>query len=138
MLPCVCIEDDKRKVGVKAYLLKKITSDLPLHHIPVALKWDHLFNLKLVESDYATSAHISLLPGSEVFTRITHGGQRTGPQGRPTCTSINICFGWMPFGNIQGNDVLEVAICTLEQDIMRELTRTRRSFPAVHVLILCC
>ena len=43
------MEDDTEKVGVLAYVLKKITKDLPLHPIPVALKWDHLSDLKLAD-----------------------------------------------------------------------------------------
>ena len=34
------VEDNSEKVGVEAYVLKKITKDLPLEPIPVALKWD--------------------------------------------------------------------------------------------------
>ena len=41
------IEDDAEKVGVVAYVLKKISKDLPLHPIPVALKWDDLSDSKL-------------------------------------------------------------------------------------------
>ena len=34
------VEDDAEKIGVEAYVLKKVTKDLPLHPIPLALKWD--------------------------------------------------------------------------------------------------
>ena len=36
------IEDNAEKIGVEAYVIKKVTKDLPLHPIPIALKWDHL------------------------------------------------------------------------------------------------
>ena len=35
------VEDNAEKVRVEAYALKKITKELPLHPVPVALKWDH-------------------------------------------------------------------------------------------------
>ena len=54
-------EDDAEKVGVEAYVLKKITKDLPLHPIPFALEWDHLSDLKLADSDFRTPARIDLL-----------------------------------------------------------------------------
>ena len=52
------------------HVLKKITKDLTLHPIPVALKWDHLPDLKLADSDFRTIAYIDLLLGTEVFTSI--------------------------------------------------------------------
>ena len=45
------IEDDLEKAGVEAYVLKKITNDLPLEPILAALKWDHLTDLKLGDPD---------------------------------------------------------------------------------------
>ena len=60
------IEDNAEKVGVEAYtctymyVLKKISKDLPLHPILIALKWDHLSDLKLADSDFRTPAHIDL------------------------------------------------------------------------------
>ena len=50
------IEDDAEKVVVEAYVLKKITKDLPMHPIQVAFKWDHLLDLKLADSDFRTPA----------------------------------------------------------------------------------
>ena len=73
------VEDDTEKVGVLAYVLKKISKDLPLHPIPVALKWDHLSDLKLADSDFRIPARIQLPLGAEVFTSILRDGQRNGP-----------------------------------------------------------
>ena len=73
------VEDDAEKIGVEVFVLKKITKDLPLHSIPVALKWDHLQDLKLDDSDFRTPARIDLLLGAEVFTSILHDGWWTGP-----------------------------------------------------------
>ena len=35
------IGENAEKVQVGAFLLEKITIDLPLHPLPVAVKWDH-------------------------------------------------------------------------------------------------
>ena len=78
----VCgIENDVEETGVEAYMLRKITKDLhvPLHPIPLALKWGHLSDLKLADSEFRTLARIDLLLGAEVFTTILCDGQRTGP-----------------------------------------------------------
>ena len=110
-------------------MLKKITKDLPLHPVLVALKWDHLSNLKLADSDFKAPAHIDLLLGAEVFTSILRDGWQTGPQGTPS--AINTCFGRVLFGKIEDRDVVDVANFTLEQDIMRELMGTRHSYAAI-------
>ena len=107
------VEDDSAKVGVEAYVLKKITKDLPLEPIPAALKRDHLSGLKLADPDYRTPARIDLLLGAEVFTSILRDGRRTGPRGTP-CT-LNIYFAWVLLGKIGRSDVVDVANHTLEQ-----------------------
>ena len=84
------ILDDVEKVVVEPYMLKKITKDLSLHPIPIALKWDHLLDLKLAHSEFKTPAHIDLLLGAEVFTSILHDDRRTGPQGMPSALKIGL------------------------------------------------
>ena len=64
------VADDLNKVGVEAYVLKKITKDLPLEPIPASLKWDHLTYLKLADPTFRIRAIIDLLLGAEAFTRI--------------------------------------------------------------------
>ena len=51
------VEDDGEKIRVESYVLKKITN-LPLHPIPVAFKWDHLSDLKLADSDLKSPKRI--------------------------------------------------------------------------------
>ena len=82
------MEDDAEKVGVETYVLKKITKDLPLHRIPVRLKWDHLLDLKLAASNFRTLEQIDLLQGAEVFTSILCDGWRTGSRGTPSAINI--------------------------------------------------
>ena len=122
------VEDDSEKVGVEAYVLKKITKDLPLEPIPTALKWDHLSDLKLADPDFRTPARIDLLLGAEVFTSILRDGRRTGPRGTPS--ALNTCFGWVLFGKIE-RDVVDVANHTVEQLVCIDVSERRRSYAAV-------
>ena len=66
------IEDDAETVGIQTYVLKKT--------ILVALKCDHLSDLKLADSNFRTPACIDLLLGNEVFMSLLHDGRQTGPQ----------------------------------------------------------
>ena len=123
------VEDDSEKVGVDAYVLRKITRDLPIEPIPAALKWEHLTDLKLADPDFRTPARIDLLLGAEVFTSILRDGRRTGPRGTPS--ALNTCFGWVLFGKIGRSDVVDVANHTMEQLVCTNVSETRRSYAAV-------
>ena len=46
-------------------------------------------------------------------------------------SAINTFFGWVFFGKIQGSNVADMANFTIKQDVMGELTGTRRSYVAV-------
>lgn len=95
----------------------------------MALKWDHLSDLNLADSDFITPARSDLLLGAKAFTRIIHDGRQTGPRGTPS--TINNCTGCVLYGQIQGSDVVEVANLTREQDVCRELTGSRHSYAVV-------
>ena len=84
------IKDDTVKIEVEAFVLKKITKDLPLQPIPLALNKDHLPDLKLADLEFRTPACIGLLLGAEVFTSVLLDGRQT----RPQCmlTANNTCF----------------------------------------------
>ena len=114
------MEDDAEKIGVELYVLKKVTNDLPLHPIPLALKWDHLFDLELADPEFRTPARIDLILGADVFASILRDGSRTGPLGTPS--AINTCLGWRLFGKINDSDLLDVANYTLEWDELKYLT----------------
>ena len=94
------VDDNAEKVRIEAYVLKKITKDLPLHPIQVALKWDHLSDSKQADSDLKTTARIDfmLVAEAEVFISILHDGRQTRLQGMPS--AVSACFRWMPFGRI--------------------------------------
>ena len=111
-------------------MLKKVTKDLPLNPIPLALNWDCISDLELADPEYRTPARIDLLLGAaEVFTSILRDGRRTGPRG--TSSASNTCLGWVLSGKIQDSDVVDVANHTLEQDELKYMTASRCSSPAV-------
>ena len=123
------IEDDAEKIGVEACMLKKVTRDLPLHPIPIAIKWDHLSHLELADPEFRTPARIDLLLGAEVFASILRDGRWTGPRGTPS--AINTCLGWVLFGKINDSDIVDVANSTLEQEESKYFTGSGRSYAAV-------
>ena len=72
-------------------MLEKITKDLHLHPIPLALKWDHISDLEIADPEFRTSARIDLLLGDEVFTSILRDVRWTGLRG--TASAFNTCLG---------------------------------------------
>ena len=115
------------QIRVEAYVLNKITKDLPLHPIRLGLKWDHLSGIKLANSDFRSPVRIDLLLGAEILMGILHDGWQTGLWGTPS--EINTCFGWVLFG--KNSHVVDVANLNLEQEAWRELTGLRCSYAAV-------
>ena len=89
----------------------------------------HISDLELADPEFRTPARIDLLLGAEVFASILRDGRRTGPRGTPS--AINTCLGWVLFGKIQDSDVVDVANYTLEQDELKYLTGSGRSYAAV-------
>ena len=70
------VEDDAEKIGVEAYVLKKVTKDLPSASYSICLKWDHISDLELAYPELRTPARIDLLLGlrsSPVYS-VTAGG----------------------------------------------------------------
>ena len=125
----ICIEDDAEKIRVEAYVLKKITKDLPLQPMPLALKWDHLSDLELADPEFRIPAYIDFLLGGEIFTSILYDGRRTGPRGMPSV--MNICFGSVLFGIIHDSDIVDFANYTLEQEVLKDIAKLSRSYAAV-------
>ena len=123
------MDDEAEKIGVEAYVLNKITKDLPLEPIPLALKWEHLSDLKLADPEFRTPARVDLLLGAEVFSSILRDGRRTGPPGTPS--AINTSFGWVLFGKIKGSDIVDVANHTLEEDVLKDIDEFAFSYMGI-------
>ena len=91
-------------------------------------------DLKLADTDFRTPAHIDLLLGAEVFTSILLDGRWTGPQGTPF--AINTCFGWVLFGKIQGNHVVDITNLTHEHEMLKNTAGLTRCYAVVLMLLM--
>ena len=80
---------------------------------------------------FKTPVCIDLLLGAEVFTSILRDGRLTGPRGKPS--AINTCFGCKgALCKIKHDcDIVDVANYTLEQEVLKNMTGSRRSNAAV-------
>ena len=83
---------------VEAMVLPKVTSDLPLHLVPLDGRWQHLWGLQLANPESGSPGNIDVLLGADVFSDVLLHGRRSGPPGSPTV--IETCFGWVLAGTV--------------------------------------
>ena len=81
----------------------KITTELPVHHVPFDVNWKHLKGLHLVDPDFSVLESIDLLLGADLFVNIIRHGWRVGPPGTPS--AMQNAFGWMVARNINGEQL---------------------------------
>ena len=83
---------------VEAIVLPKVTSDLPLHPVPFAGGWQHLWGLQLADPEVGNPGGIDILLGVDIFSDVLLHGRRSGPRGSPT--AIETHFGWVLAGAV--------------------------------------
>ena len=88
----------QRKFGVNAFIVPRVTCDLPLHPVPFESSWDHLSNIDLADPDFGRPGRIDLLLGVDIFTEVLLQGQQSGPPGSPV--ALETQFGWVLAGRI--------------------------------------
>ena len=71
------------EVPVTAVIVSRVTSDLPLQHIPVNRKWNHLSDIQMADPDFGQPGRINLLLGVETFAEVILHGRRCGMPGSP-------------------------------------------------------
>ena len=86
-----------RRHSVKAFIVPKITGDLPVHPVTPERNWSHLEGLQLADPDYNKPGNIDLLLGVSTFVEVIRHGRRCGPRDSPT--ALNTEFGWVLAGN---------------------------------------
>ena len=64
----------------------KITTNFPVHHIPLDGKWQHLKGLHLTGPYFKVPESINLLLVADLFGTIMRHVQRVGPPGMPSST----------------------------------------------------
>ena len=89
-----------RVLSVEAWTLFKITSNLPLHPVPLDSKWKHLAGLSLADPDLGIPGNKDLLLGVNVFSCAALCGRQFGPSGSPSAFKTH--FGWVLAGVVHG------------------------------------
>ena len=84
---------NKRKIGVTAVVVPKVTCDLPLAPVPYQLNWKHISDLPLADPGFGQPGRIDILLGVDVFIDVLHHGRRSGPPESPTALETE--FGWV-------------------------------------------
>ena len=87
---------NKRKIGVSAVIVPKVTCDLPLTPVPFQLTWKHISDLPLADPGFGQPGRIDILLGIDMFVDVLRHGRRSGPPGSPTALETE--FGWVLCG----------------------------------------
>ena len=89
-----------KQIDVEAFVLPKVTADLPTIPVSPVTQWKHLLGLKLADPDYGTPARVDILLIGKVFSKAVLHGRRYGPTGAPS--AFKTCFGWVLNGETKG------------------------------------
>ena len=74
----LAVGPNKRKIGITAIVVPKVTCDLPLAPVPFQLNWEHLADLTLADPGFGQSGRIDMLLGVDVFLDVLGHGRRSG------------------------------------------------------------
>ena len=87
---------NKRKMGISAVIVPKVTCDLPLAPVPFKSNWKHISDLPLADPGFGQPGRIDLLLGVDVFIDVLRHGRRSGPPNSPSALETE--FGWVLCG----------------------------------------
>ena len=91
------VRDGKRKIHVEdAFVLSKVTTDMPMNLVDTLGEWKHLAGLELADPNYGTPARVDILLGADYYGEVLLRGRRWGPRGTPYAQRT--CFGWVLAG----------------------------------------
>ena len=79
-----------------AFVLPKVTADMPARPIGSIRKWKHLKGLDLADLEYGTPSRINVLIGADHYGEVLLHGRRWSPRGTPYAQRT--CFGWVLAG----------------------------------------
>ncbi|XP_017484693.1 PREDICTED: uncharacterized protein LOC108373331, partial [Rhagoletis zephyria] len=88
---------DNSNVSVCAYILQRITADIPKHSIS-NIPWKKISSLKLADSNFNQSAPIDFLLGADIAWNIITDGKIQIE--KPNLFAINSIFGWILSGQV--------------------------------------
>lgn len=117
--------DESKVYVVKAYVLKKITSELPSERCETT-GWNHLSGIQLADHNFHVPGHIDMLLGAKVWSDIVRPDIVRGQVGQPIAQ--NTALGWVVFGhtNNQQNVVSSFHVLRdkCEDDVSVDESRT--------------
>ena len=82
-----------------AFVLPKVTTDMPANPVGSIEKWKHLKGLDLADPEFGTPGCVDVLLGADHYGEIFLHGRRWGPRGTPYAQRT--CFGWVLFGPLR-------------------------------------
>ena len=85
----LAVGPNKRKIGITAIVVPKVTCDLPLAPVPFQLNWEHLADLTLADPGFGQSGRIDMLLGVDVFLDVPAGGAVS--QGQERAETSKLC-----------------------------------------------
>ncbi|XP_045490597.1 uncharacterized protein LOC123690703 [Pieris rapae] len=94
------IQDESFTICVKAHVLKKLTSFLPVKEFVVHL-WPNLPRMKLADPNFNKPSKIDMLLGADVYCQIIAEGLMRGPPGTPIAQNTKL--GWILSGKIEND-----------------------------------
>ncbi|XP_055837216.1 uncharacterized protein LOC129905699 [Episyrphus balteatus] len=123
--------ESKFMISTNAYILSKLTGDLPTLPIPKS-KLAFFENLQLADPQCFIPSKIDILLGSDVFFDILSDGKIVHPSGSPTAQ--NTAFGWILAGNISSDSQQQFKIFTtaIDRDYLFQRFLGFEDFPEIH------
>ena len=108
-----------------AFVLPKVTPDMPANPIGSIRKWRHLKDLDLADPEYGTPSRIDVLIGADHYGEVLLHGRRWGPRGTPYAQRT--CFGWVLAGPTRTKDSRPAAYicCSAIHDDSSEIEEQR-------------
>ena len=88
-----------KALQVEAFVLPKVTGELPVYPVPFHQEWGHLSGIRLADPDFGCPGNVDVLLGADVFSSVILHGRRCGPPNSPT--AFETCFGWALSGAVQ-------------------------------------
>ena len=71
-----------KQIEVEAFVLPKVTVNLPTVPVSPVNRWKHLLDLEFADSDHGFPARVDILLGGKVFSKEVVYGQRFGTEWR--------------------------------------------------------
>ena len=85
-----------------AFILPKITTNMPISPVSTISKWKHLFGLELADPEFGNPARVAVLLGADYYGEVLAHGRRWGLTGTPYAQKTR--FGWVLAGPLPTKD----------------------------------